>query len=181
MSKKLLKEQAVRRFMKLARIDEYSQNFVDSIKEEELEENQDEIEEMKHPADRDEEAPAEREDDMDMEEDKEVSITEEEAEVLVALGEKLKGEVDEPEMDEPEMDEPEMDEPEMDMPAEEPEEEEPAMRGYGAMEEELIKKIASRVAERVETENKKRDVISNIDVEALAENVFNRLVQESKK
>ena len=184
---KLLAENTIRRFMKLANVESMTDNFVNEKygmahkkedEEEDLNEEEefdldeqegpemDEEPEMGDEPGMEEEPPAEDEEmEMDMGDladegpvggDADMSLSEEEAQLLISLGEKLASamggaepEMDAPEMDAPEMEEPEMDEPEMD----EPEDEEPAkayMEGTTpAAQEQLIQEILKRVTKRL--------------------------------
>lgn len=199
---KLLAENTIRRFMKLANVESMTDNFVnekygmahkkeddEEINEEEefdLEEQEepemDEEPEMGDEPGMEEELPAEDEEmEMDMGDlapegpeagDADMSLSEEEAQLLISLGEKLASamgdagaEMDAPEMDAPEMEEPEMEEPEADLddelaPEDEPEEEDPAkayMEGTTpAAQEELIQEILKRVTKRLVSERRRR-------------------------
>jgi hypothetical protein len=190
---KLLSENTIRRFMKLANTEALSSNFLGEMahgpkpvdkkkggrhdknkmeetpfEEETLEESEEELEEM---LDLEEELDLEEQEEDEMEIDADMgaapaddepavgaadmSLTEEEAQVLIALGERLSEAMGGAEdMDEPEMDEPAMDEPEMD----EPDDEEPA--GYGSMsrgspammQESLVQEVLKRVTKRLVSE-----------------------------
>lgn len=181
---KLLAENTVRRFMKLANVETMTDNFVnekygmpkkhddEDLKEEEI--NEEEDLELEEEAELPEEEPEEPEDeememDMDLGEPEagdepgaaDMSLTEEEAQLLVSLGERLAaamGGAGEEEDMEPEMDAPLDDEPEMDVPADEPEmdapdDEEPAkayMESISANEQqELVNEVLRRVTRRL--------------------------------
>ena len=164
---KLLTENTIRRFMKLANVDALSNNFISETKREELEEEVEETtedlneeEEMELEEQMDEEEPeaedpeAEMEMDMDMDMDMDsepagaadMSLTEEEARVLIDLGKRLEeamaGAEDEAE-EEPESPEgPEM------------EDEDPAMSyGEPAMayenNDDLVQEVLKRVTKRL--------------------------------
>ena len=148
---KLLRENTIRRFMKLANVGQLSDNFISEMgmksaykdedeevkkegvyKDEDEEKTLEEQEEEPEMEMDDEEDPMDDEMDLDMDMDAEdepselgaadISLTEEEAQLLIDLGERLSAAMDEggeePDLDlgEPEMDlgEPETDEPEMD-------------------------------------------------------------------
>ena len=166
-NKKLLSENTIRRFMTLANVGPLSNNFIqENAAEEEITENEEEITEAEEELeeggmyyardDEDGDEGAEEEMDMDMgaiaddePEDApgaaDISLTEEEAQLLIDLGERLgaaMGDAEEPEPEpEPEMDMGE-EEPEMDMGAEE-EEEDPMMQ------EELVQEVLKRVTKRI--------------------------------
>ena len=171
-NKKLLSENTIRRFMTLANVGPLSDNFIqENAAEEEITENEEEITEAEEEiteaeeeleeggmyyARDDEEGEEEPEMDMDMgamDADEpegapgaaDISLTEEEAQLLIDLGERLSAAMGDAEEPEPEMDmgdeEPE---PEMDMGAEEEEEEEDPM-----MQEELVQEVLKRVTKRI--------------------------------
>ena len=182
-NKKLLSENTIRRFMKLANVGPVSDNFLqENSAEEEVNENEEEINENEEEISENEEEITEAEEDLDeggmyyARDDEEaadedlpgdeldmgdeevadeggmadISLTEEEARLLVDLGERLAsamGSDDEPAMDEPAMDEPEMDEPEMDLGAEEEDDE--------MMQEELVQEVLKRVTKRIISEKLK--------------------------
>ena len=197
--KNLLNESTVRRFMKLAKVDTLTDNFISEMgkaykkEKEEVEEaavlgkrgavddevaegamydDDDALEEEVDIFEQDEDmpeddmdedpmadAPAEMDMEMgDVEEpmgEADMSLTEEEAQLLIDLGERLKeamGAGDEPEMaDEPE----EMDEPEAEEgPAleDEPEEEEEDP----ALQQEIVNEVLKRVTQRIIREKMKR-------------------------
>ena len=172
---KLLAENTIRRFMKLASVDTMTDNFISEMgmkysrDEEKLKEEDAVTEEEKVEEDVNEEVDALYEeedeledeagldDEMEMDIDAEepamdaepemgaadMSLTEEEAQLLIDLGSRLAeamgGEMDaEPAIDEPEMD---MDEPEMDAPADEEDEE--------LMQEALVNEVLKRVTKRI--------------------------------
>lgn len=173
---KLLAENTIRRFMKLANVDTMTNNFVTEmygskqeddkdVKTEEVDETNEETVTEEEEADLNEEIDAlqeeeELEDEPAAEEEMEMelgaeepemgaadmSLTEEEASLLIDLGKRLEeamgGAMDEPAMDEPAMDEPamDMDEPAMDEPTEEDEE---------MMQEELVNEVLKRVTKRI--------------------------------
>tara|TARA_Y100000592_G_scaffold99255_1_gene174642 strand:+ start:12898 stop:13482 length:585 start_codon:yes stop_codon:yes gene_type:complete len=186
----LLKENTVRRFMKLANVGTFTNNFVNErfAEDEDLNENEEENLEEQDMPEMDEEPEGEDDmgmdqspdmemdmgDDMDMDDepgDADMSLTEEEAELLISLGERLKaameGDADAGE---------EMDEPMDDMPAEddmgdlggmEDEEEEPAPGGGRAYlqeedddedlkKESIVNEVLKRVTKRIVSENLRR-------------------------
>ena len=169
MSKKtLLEEGSVRHFMKLASLQPLAEEFVsDLYKEEVVEEAADETEEVAEAVEADtaevvdedvtEEVVSEEEPapEMDMEAE-ELSITPEEAEILVKLGQKIAaaGTEEAPAEDEMEMDS-ELEAPaddmggeEMEMASEE-EEEAPAMRDMYENLDDLVAEVSKRVKERL--------------------------------
>ena len=168
---KLLAESTIRRFMKLASVDTMTDSFISEMgmkykddKEKELEETvteeeevdalyEEEEDEMEDEMSMDEPEGDDMEMDMDAEEPAmdaepemgaaDMSLTEEEAQLLIDLGSRLAeamgDEMDaEPAIDEPEMD---MDEPEMDAPADEEDEE--------LMQEALVNEVLKRVTKRI--------------------------------
>lgn len=172
--KNLLNENTIRRMMKLAEIDSLSSDFITRSyvnEEEELEESTDEtLEESEVEVSSDiseeveeEEMGAEMEMDAEMEDDAgdagdEVTISDEEAQDIIALADKLRAAVGEDEAEEP-GEEMEMD-AEMDMGSDEMEmsadmEEEPGKRHNDAMMEELKESIYKKVIERLLSEVKK--------------------------
>ena len=183
---KLLAENTIRRFMKLANVESMTDNFVNEKygamhkkdDKEEVEEamysDDDEINEEEAPEEESEvpmpEIEPDEDEDMEMDMDlgepeaaeepgaADMSLSEEEAQLLVSLGERLAsamggaGEEDvAPEMDAP------ADEPEMDEPADEPEMEEPEdepakayMESISANEQqELVNEVLRRVTRRL--------------------------------
>ncbi len=190
-NKKLLSENAIRRFMTLANVGSLSDNFIQENAtdeeinevEEEVNESEEEIEEIRvggnasQDADkekkklketeedleeggmyyaRDDEEAADEDlpgDELDMGDEEvadeggmaDISLTEEEARLLVDLGERLASAMGAD--DEPAMDEPEMDEPEMDLGAEEEDDE--------MMQEELVQEVLKRVTKRIVAEKLK--------------------------
>ena len=163
--KKLLNESTVRRFMKLAHVGTLSDNFIsENYEEEELYEEA-ELEEEDPMADEaeldmPEGDPMADEGDLDMAEEEpadeaEVSLTQEEAEIIIDLGNRLSmalGEEGEEEMEmdadlgdveEPPVDEPVADEP----PAPEEEEE--------VMQEDIVNEVLKRVTKRIIRERRK--------------------------
>jgi len=188
---KLLAENTVRRFMKLANVDTMTDNFVtemygkkpkdpkeleevdtdEEINEEEeveLEENLEDLEEQEEEEmeldtelDADMDADMGADMDADMGEEPEMgaadmSLTEEEAQLLISLGERLAAAMDEGAGDEdaPVEDAPAMDDMEDLGDAEEGEEEPPGMGGAGRYEEnidqeELVNEVLKRVTKRL--------------------------------
>ena len=171
---KLLNENTVRRFMKLAKVDTLTDNFIQtnySNKEEQTSEEV--IEEQMEPEMEPEEPAAEMEPEepaaeMDMDEEEpememgaaDISLTEEEAELLIDLGERLKEAMEDDVEDDMEDDieddmgdEPMADEAEEPMDADAPDTEDPA--GYRAgptMQEnkdEIVKEVLRRVTKRI--------------------------------
>ena len=159
---KLLAENTVRRFMKLASVDTLTNNFIsemgykEEIEEEEVNEEVDALYEEEDEIEAELSAEEPVEDDMTMDEPAmdaepemgaaDMSLTEEEAQLLIDLGSRLAeamgSAVDaEPATDEPAMDEPAMDEPEIDAPAEEEDEE--------LMQEALVNEVLKRVTKRI--------------------------------
>ena len=168
---KLLNENTVRRFMKLANVQTLTDNFIQEkyTKEEALEEQMDPMEEEEPAAEEEGMEPEAVEeepvgDDMGEPEMEmgaaDISLTEEEAELLIDLGERLKEAMDSEmddemgdEMDDEmgdEMEEPMADEPEEPMGDEAPDTEEAA--GYRAMQEnkdEIVREVLKRVTKRI--------------------------------
>jgi hypothetical protein len=178
--KKLLNENTVRRFMKLASNSALTDNFIQEMgygkykrDEEDIQENDEDVTEAAHAeeedvseaAHEDDEPMSEQEEemeldmdadmdadmDMDMDAgDADISLTEEEAQVLIDLGERLKeamaaeDDMDEPEMD-MDMDEPEMDEPEMDEPEMDDEDDEAVMENRDAVVQEILRRVTQRI------------------------------------
>ena len=171
-AKNLLNENTIRRFMKLANVDSLTNNFIAEtydIEEEdktpgasitEVEEERELLQGEEEPM---EEEPMDDEmDDEPMEDEPmedelgeaDISLTEEEAQLLIDLGDRLRdalgAEGDEDmdlDMEEPDMDEPAMDEPDMDeMPPEEEEEE--------VLQEALVAEVLKRVTRRIIREKK---------------------------
>ena len=157
---KLLKENTVRRFMKLANVGRLSDNFIN--------------EKFKEPLIEQEE-PMEDEEELDMGEEEpgaaDISLTEEEAELLIDLGERLRealgsgGEEEDLEMeDEPMEDEEdlEMEEEPEDLEMDEPaldDEEEVGYRDSGmTMEakEKVVQEVLKRVTKRLVSERIKK-------------------------
>ena len=190
--KKLLNENTIRRFMKLANVDTMTDNFISEMgkaykmkhaddkeleetvaEEEVVEEATDEDvveEEIELTTEEEDMAADDMGDDMEMdaemgdmdavdEGDADISLTEEEAQLLIDLGSRLEAAMGadegEPEMDiadEPMDDEPEMDEEEpMDDMAAEDEPEDDAM-----MQEEIVNEVLKRVTQRIIREKMKR-------------------------
>ena len=170
-AKNLLNENTIRRFMKLANVDSLTNNFIaESYAIEEEDENTDtdggpisEVEEEEEdlellqgeeesfdaqPDDEIEDEPIEDEPMDDVLGEADISLTEEEAQLLIDLGDRLRdalgAEGDEDmdlDMDEPAMDEPEIDE----MPPEEEEE---------VLQEALVAEVLKRVTRRIIREKK---------------------------
>jgi len=164
---KLLAESTIRRFMKLASVDAMTDGFIsemgmkykkDDIEEEVEEEVNEEIDALYEEEDEledemaiDEPAEDDMEMDMDAEEPAEpemgvadMSLTEEEASLLIDLGKRLEEVMSgttsiEPAMDEPAMDEPAEDDMAMDAPEEEEE----------LMQEALVNEVLKRVTKRI--------------------------------
>jgi hypothetical protein len=164
---KLLAENTIRRFMKLASVDTMTDNFISEMGakyerkdlEEEVEETVTEEEETELSSELGSEEPEEEmeidmgEPAMDAEPEMgaaDMSLTEEEAQLLIDLGSRLAeamgGEMDaEPAMDEPAEDDMAMDEPaEDDMAMDAPEEEEEEL-----MQEALVNEVLKRVTKRI--------------------------------
>ncbi len=167
---KLLNENTVRRFMKLANVQTLTDNFIENkyANRETIEEQAD----LEAEEPMEDEAPETAEPEMDLEDDPmddemaddememgaaDISLTEEEAELLIDLGERLKeameeGIEDEPMEDEME-DEPmgdEVEEPMEDEPmGEDPGEEEPAGMPMQERKDEIVKEVLKRVTKRI--------------------------------
>lgn len=189
---KLLTENTVRRFMKLANVNSLTDSFInekytkeDEVQEEAVEETEETIEEEATEEETIEEQMEEEEPGMDMEEEEgeedadadmemdmdaeepademgaaDISLTEEEAQLLIDLGERLKEAMgdDAPAMD-MDAEEPAMDmdaeEPEMDM-EEEDEEEAPGGRmGMYENQDEIVQEVLRRVTKRIVAEKLK--------------------------
>ena len=185
---KLLTENTIRRFMKLANTDAFSDNFISENQVEELEE---EVEETNEEINEEEEVELEENlEDLEEKEEPEegqagmtdpdapmsvpaddapaemgaadMSLTEEEAKLLISLGERLSnamaGDADKPE---PEAEEPGAD-MEVAMGEEDPAgEEEPAAGAYGrpvmeADQDELVNEVLKRVTKRLVAEKLNR-------------------------
>ena len=138
-AKNLLNENTIRRFMKLANVDSLTNNFIAESYAMDDEMDDEPMEDELGEAD--------------------ISLTEEEAQLLIDLGDRLRDalgaegdedmdlDMEEPDMDEPDMDEPDMDEPDMDeMPPEEEEEE--------VLQEALVAEVLKRVTRRIIREKK---------------------------
>ena len=194
MSKKLLNEEQVRKFMKLANIPSLASEFVErnNLREEEAKSEQpveetEVVEEAKVDSETEEvneeeetvdemahgDKEADRDDDMKPEGE---DAVEDMLKKFIEAGAQAVGldiSVEDDEMGE----EPPMDEPPMD----EPEEEGEADR-YGMMEEEdLASAIAERVYDRIMKESKNKKVAEKLDVEELARRVAKRLVEDTEK
>ena len=173
--KNLLNENTIRRMMKLAEIDSLSSDFItrnyvneeeeleESVEEQSIEEG--EVEVSSDISEEMEEGEEEMEMDAEMEDDAadagdEVTISDEEAQDIIALADKLRAAVGEDEPEEP-GEEMEMDaEMDMDMGSDEMEmsadmEEEPGKRYDDAMMEDLKESIYKKVIERLLSEVKK--------------------------
>jgi len=171
--KKLLNENTIRRFMKLANVDTMTNNFISEryTEDEDLDENNAEEEVVEEAAEDEMEVELGEQpdmgdmDDMGAEEpamameegDADISLTEEEAQLLIDLGARLEaaiGDEEAPEMnmdDEPAMDdEPVDDEPVDDIGAED-EPEDDAM-----MQEDIVNEVLKRVTQRIIKEKMKR-------------------------
>lgn len=180
--KKILSESTVRRFMKLARVDALSENFIsENFNEEEINEEEEvELEENIEDLEEQEEDPLADEEPMDAEDAEpemamdapadtgeelgaaDMSLTEEEARVLISLGERLAEALgSEEEADDIGDEEMADEEPPVEADAEleapeaaGPEEDEAAMGGYGArMQEsardEIVQEVLKRVTKRL--------------------------------
>jgi len=170
MSKKLLEESTIRQFMKLARLEPLSENFLeekgwsdkkmqeeydtsDMTPDQEVSTDIDMMEELDlFEEAEEEEMEMEVEEDPDMgEEEAEITITPEQAKAIMAVAEMLKGimpELSEPEVDmeEPEVD---MEEPEADMEEPEVDMEEPEAETAAGEEEALAEAVMKRVLSRL--------------------------------
>ena len=194
--KKLLNENTIRRFMKLANVGAMTDNFVNEMygskmpkrdeeekkmdeaahedeekkMEEAIEEGEESIEEGAHEDDEkkmeesvedcdealeeevelteDEIDLTEEEMDMDDDGDADISLSEEEAQLLIDLGSRLSAAMGDAGDDEPEMDMDMDDEPEMDM--DDDDEEDPMMQ------EEIVQEVLKRVTQRIIREKMKR-------------------------
>ena len=183
--KKLLNESTIRRFMKLANVDTMTDNFIsemgsaykknkkeieeeakpeEEVVEEEIELTNEEEEDMPE----DDMADDDMDDDMEMDAemgdmdmaddgDADISLTEEEAQLLIDLGARLEAAMGDAEEDmgdmddEPMDDEPEMDDEPMDDMGAEDEPEDDAM-----MQEEIVNEVLKRVTQRIIREKMKR-------------------------
>ena len=180
---KLLKENTIRRFMKLANVDSLTDTFIqETYRDNLLEQEEPEEPEMPEPEGDDAmDDDVEMDDDMDMEDDMgmegeeeelgaaDISLTEEEAELLIDLGERLKaamGEGAEEDMDmDDDMDmEDDMEDDMGDMDAAEDAGEEEEAAGYrgmrvdadSMMQEELVNEVLKRVTKRIISERNRR-------------------------
>jgi len=186
---KLLNENTIRRFMKLANVNALTNNFISEKYVKTPAEDEDEDTQAEGMYARDDESDALREEEdelapedempeespdeeMDMEMDMggeeegaigaaDISLTEEEARLLVDLGERLSAamaeEVEEPMEDEPMEDEPMEDEAAADEPlSDEPAEEDPAM-GDRMFEnhEDIVNEVLKRVTKRIVKQRRK--------------------------
>jgi hypothetical protein len=174
---RILKENTVRRFMKLANMPSLTDTFInEKYKVEDIDEVIDDANEPEDTLEEQEMGMGEEEPEMEMDMGEEepdmemdmgdeegeemgaadISLTEEEAQLLIDLGERLKEAMDsEGGMDIAD-EEPaeELEEPEEDIGAmDDEEEEEPAGMGYGgdtgAMQEELVQEVLKRVTKRL--------------------------------
>jgi len=160
MAKKLLSEAQMRRFAKLANLPAINEMY-HKREDEEMKEGMHEDEEMKEGMhDKDElkkeamhedemDAPEMDAPEMDMAGEDELQLTDEEAQAIIELGEKLKAAMD---SEAPEMDAEPMDEP--DMGADMGEEDEELMEALGGIEyvperQEIVEEVARRVAKRL--------------------------------
>jgi len=193
MTKKKLNENTVRRFMKLADIGSYSKDFVDKLKEHSEEiAYKGEISE-RHPAEEGPLGPAEGGEfegeaeeeladlDVDVEEEatgEVAEITDEDVETLRDAKDVLEKIIAGAPEGEPEGEPFDELGPEEEATAEEEpfEEELPGMKD---VYENLIKKVSSKIAERVLGDSKKNP-LKSIDVDTLAERVIARLKKEKK-
>lgn len=167
MSKKLLEESTIRQFMKLARLEPLSENFLEEkgLSDEKMQEEYDTSdmtpdEEVSTDIDmmeeldlfgeaEEEEMEMEVEEDPDMGEEEaeteaEITITPEQAKAIMAVAEMLKGIM--PELNEPEDD---MEEPEVDMEEPEDDMEEPEDDMAADEEEALTEAVMKRVISRL--------------------------------
>lgn len=173
---KLLAENTIRRFMKLANTEVLSDNFISENTTEEIEEaneevvNEEETTELEENTEDLEEQEDEEEMEMDMEmgdmnpepeadaapemAEADMSLTEEEARLIVSLGERLKAAMDAEADDEPELEDEEPEAPEEEIP--EMEDDEPA-KAYGMEEsqEDLVNEVLKRVTKRLVAEKLK--------------------------
>jgi hypothetical protein len=192
MSKKLLEENTIRKFMKLAGMQPLSESFIEEAYSDEVEETAaaealeevDSLEEMgmDHSAyeeavhDDAEEEEMDMEMDMEEEPEAEITITPEQAKAIMAVADMLKDMM--PELD---ADPEEEEEVEVDMDMEEPAEEEPAEEEAPEEEAEELEEATEEIAEeKVEesteevTEEKLEE--SNDDlVESITDRVFARI------
>ena len=171
MSNNLLRENTIRRFMKLANVQSLTDNFIHEKYAYKANDGDDadddenpEGEKVNEQEDPEMEEPDMEEPDMDMDDPEpdpgaaDISLTEEEAELLIDLGERLKEAMgDEMEMEDDDMEmEDDMAELEGDMGAEE--EEEPAGMGMAAAElnesnrSEIVREVLRRVTKRLVSE-----------------------------
>ena len=180
--KTLLEEGTIRRFMKLAEIAPLTQDFLSTIEEEAHEpreeadvdeyrkgeeEGEKKEEDEMLDLDMDDMADEDEAMDLDVEETGELTLSDEEAEAILVVADKIRAAMDaapEPEEVEVDMDmddEPEMDmeddEPEMDMEDDEPGmEEEPGMRDpVYENRDEIVQEVLKRVTKRIVAEKLK--------------------------
>ena len=166
MAKKLLSEAQMRRFAKLANLPAVNEMYhkrdeeevnEEVVQEEEVTEGMHEDEEMKEGMHEEEaemdapemDAPEMDEPEMEMEGGDEMELTDEEAQAIIDLADKLKAAMGE---GEPELDAPEMDAPEMD--ADMGEEDEELMEALAGIEyvperKDIVEEVARRVAKRL--------------------------------
>ena len=162
--KSLLNENTVRRFMKLANVDSFTNTFVnemgyaakskaadeDEKNQPELKKEQEDPEELEDPemGEDPEDAELEFGDDLEADDDlgqADISLTEEEAQLLIDLGERLKEAMgSDMAMDEPDSD---LEEPMDDMEPEEPmaDEEDELMENKDEIVQEVLKRVAKRI------------------------------------
>ena len=168
--KKLLAENTIRRFMRLANVEPLTSNFIaENYGEEEIEEEQISEELGEAPEVDMEEEPEidmEEEPEIDMEEEPtmeaaDMSLTEEEAQLLVSLGERLSVALESAPEGGDEMPEPEDEVPAEDdlgaiddIPVDDEEEVAPAMRYEN--QEALVREVLKRVTKRVVSARKAR-------------------------
>ena len=156
MAKKTLNEATIRRFQKLAKVNSLNENYYaegekDKMEDAHMEEgahlkDEDMHKEEMHEEMHEEEAPEEMEMDAD---GSDLELTDEEAEILIALGKKLEAAMGEEETELAPMDAEEA--PEMDAAEEEEEEMMEALAGINlqATNEEIVNEVANRVAKRL--------------------------------
>ena len=176
---KLLTETTIRRFMKLANVGSLTNNFLNEEEEKDEDEPVTEQDEPEMDEDPEMDDDLDADDELDMDDDLDVddeldmgaepgaadiSLTEEEANLLIDLGERLSAamgsEDEESEMDDeaPEMDDeaPVDVDAELDLGAEG--EEDPGMRDYAMQENKkaIVKEVLKRVTKRIVSERLKR-------------------------
>ena len=150
MKKRLLEENTIRQFMKLAQLEPLASDFLKEGEDREMEENADAY--MEEADVYTEEAEADMEDtDVDMEEsesDTEINITPDQARAIIAVADMLKDIMPEMEDEEPE-EELDMEEPEAEMAMGAEEEEEGVADMEIGAEEELAEQVMKRVQKRL--------------------------------